>query len=213
MEFIPTLPTLLAFAAASFVLAITPGPDMTLFVSRALSDGRAAGLASVAGAMTGIAIHTLMVALGLSALVVASPMAFFVLKSAGAAYLLWLAIQAIRTGSSFKAPVAGPSGRGLVASWAQGLGVNLLNPKIILFFMTFLPQFVAAGDPHFTGKLIFLGMFFVVLSTPIVVAIVFGAHGIAGWLKRKPQIMRMVDYIFAAVFSVFALRILLAQGR
>lgn len=213
MDFIPNLSTLLAFSAASFVLAITPGPDMTLFVSRALSDGRAAGLASVAGAMTGIAVHTLMVALGLSALVVASPTAFFVLKSAGAAYLFWLAIQAIRTGSSFNAPVTRPTGRGLVASWARGLGVNLLNPKIILFFMTFLPQFVAAGDPHFTGKLLFLGLFFVVVSTPIVVAIVFGAHRLAGWLKRKPQIMRMVDYTFAAVFSVFALRILLVQSR
>jgi threonine/homoserine/homoserine lactone efflux protein len=213
MDFIPSFSTLLAFSAASVVLAITPGPDMTLFVSRALSDGRAAGLACVAGAMTGIAIHTLMVALGLSALVVASPAAFFALKSVGAAYLMWLAIQAIRTGSSFAAPVAGPSGRGLTASWAQGLGVNLLNPKIILFFMTFLPQFVAAGDPQFAGKLIFLGLYFVVLSTPIVIVIVFGAHGLAGWLKRKPQVMRIVDYVFAAVFSVFAVRILFAQDR
>jgi threonine/homoserine/homoserine lactone efflux protein len=213
MDIIPAFPTLLAFAAASFVLAITPGPDMTLFVSRALSDGRAAGFACVAGAMTGIAIHTLMVALGLSALVVASPAAFFALKSVGAAYLMWLAVQAIWQGSSFTLPASGPSGRGLMASWAQGLGVNLLNPKIILFFMTFLPQFVSASDPLITWKLIFLGLFFVVLSTPIVIGIVLGAHSLAGWLKRKPQVMRVVDYVFAAVFSVFAVRILLTQGR
>ena len=213
MEFIPGLPTLLAFLAASVVLAITPGPDMTLFISRALSDGRAAGFACVAGAMTGITVHTLMVALGLSALVVASPTAFFALKAVGAAYLMWLAIQAIRQGSSLSLPAAGPSGRGLVTNWAQGLGVNLLNPKIILFFMTFLPQFVAASDPHITGKLIFLGMFFVVASTPIVIGIVLGAHGLAGWLKRKPQVMRITDYIFASVFSVFALKILFAQSR
>jgi len=213
MDFIPDFSTLFAFFVASIVLAITPGPDMTLFVSRALSDGRAAGFACVAGAMSGITVHTLMVALGLSALVVASPAAFFALKAVGAAYLMWLAIQAIRKGSSLTLPVSRPSGRGIMANWAQGLGVNLLNPKIILFFMTFLPQFVAASDPHITGKLIFLGMFFVVVSTPIVIGIVLGAHGLAGWLKRKPQVMRIVDYVFAAVFSVFALKILLAQSR
>jgi threonine/homoserine/homoserine lactone efflux protein len=208
MTFIPDVATLLAFFAASIVLAITPGPDMTLFVSRALSDGRAAGFACVAGAMSGITVHTLMVAL-----VVASPTAFFALKAVGAAYLMWLAIQAIRKGSSLTLPVSGPSGRGVMANWAQGLGVNLLNPKIILFFMTFLPQFVSASDPHITSKLIFLGMFFVVVSTPIVIGIVLGAHGLAGWLKRKPQVMRIVDYVFASVFSIFALKILLAQSR
>ena len=213
MTFIPDFSTLLAFFAASIVLAITPGPDMTLFVSRALSDGRAAGFACFAGAMTGIIVHTLMVALGLSALVVASPSAFFALKAVGAAYLLWLAIQALRKGSSLTLPVTGSTGRGLAANWAQGLGVNLLNPKIILFFMTFLPQFVAASDPHITGKLIFLGLFFQVVSFPIVAGIVLGAHGLAGWLKRKPQVMRIVDYIFASVFSAFALKILLAQSR
>ncbi|SOE16875.1 threonine/homoserine/homoserine lactone efflux protein [Hoeflea halophila] len=213
MHFIPDYPTLLAFLAASVVLAITPGPDMTLFVSRALSDGRAAGFACVAGAMSGITVHTLMVALGLSALVVASPTAFFALKAVGAAYLMWLAIQAIRKGSSLTLPVSGRSGRGVMANWAQGLGINLLNPKIILFFMTFLPQFVAASDPHITGKLIFLGMFFVVVSTPIVIAIVLGAHSLASWLKRKPQVMRIVDYVFASVFSIFALKIFLTQGR
>lgn len=213
MDFIPDFPTLLAFSAASLVLAVTPGPDMTLFISRALSDGPAAGFACVGGAMTGITLHTLMVALGLSALVVASPAAFFALKAVGAGYLMWLAIQAIRKGSSLTLPVTGPSGRGLAASWAQGLGVNLLNPKIILFFMTFLPQFVAASDPNIVGKLLFLGLFFVLLSTPIVIGVVLGAHRLAGWLKRKPQVMRIVDYLFAAVFSAFALRILLAQSR
>jgi threonine/homoserine/homoserine lactone efflux protein len=213
MDFIPSLSTLLAFAAASLALAITPGPDMTLLVSRALSDGRAAAYACAAGAMTGIAVHTLMVAVGLSALVVASPAAFFALKVAGAAYLLWLAIQAIRKGSSLTVPATVPSGRGLVSNWAQGVGVNLLNPKVILFFMTFLPQFVIASDPHIQAKLIFLGLFFVVLTAPVLIVIVLGAHGLSGWLKRNPNIMRTVDYVFASVFSILALRILLVQNR
>src|SRR5690606_2698186 len=136
---IPDPSIVLQFAAAVFVVAITPGPDMTLFVGRALSQGRAAGLACMTGAMTGIMIHTLLVSLGLSALIVASPQAFFVLKVAGAGYLIWLAVQAIRRGSAFS-PDARPQKPGsFFRNWATGLTINLLNPKIVLFFMTFLP--------------------------------------------------------------------------
>jgi len=213
MEFIPDLPTLLAFSAAAIVLTITPGPDMTLFISRALSDGRAAGFACGAGAATGIAVHTLLVALGISALVVASPTAFFALKVVGAGYLLFLAVQAIRKGSSLNVKSGRNTGRSLFANWAQGLGVNLMNPKIILFFMTFLPQFVAASDPHIVGKLIFLGFLFVVESLPFLVLFILGAHGMANWLRSHPGIMRSVDFLFAGVFSLFAIRILFAQTR
>ena len=213
MSFIPEIPVILSFAIASLILAATPGPDMTLFVARTLSDGRAAGFACVAGAMTGILIHTLMVALGLSALVVASPAAFTALKWIGAAYLLFLAIQAIRHGSVLSVSRAQTSRKPLSRHWAQGLGVNLLNPKIILFFMTFLPQFVNARDPHITGKLIFLGFSFVIISLPVVIAIVLGAQQIASWLKENPRAMRIIDWLFAGIFSLFAVRILLTQAR
>lgn len=213
MDFVPDPATLLAFSAASVFLAITPGPDMTLFVSRALSAGRRAGLACVAGAITGIAVHTTLVALGLSALIVASPTAFLALKIVGAGYLLFLAMQAVRHGSSLTVKRAADGGRGLYADWATGLGVNLLNPKIALFFMTFLPQFVSASDPNVAGKLFFLGLLFIVLSLPIVIAIVLAAEGLADWLKRHAKVMRIVDYGFAGIFSAFAVRILLAQGR
>src|SRR5690606_16102500 len=109
-SFVPDLSIVLQFAVAVFVIAITPGPDMTLFVGRALTQGRSAGLACMSGAMTGIMIHTLLVALGLSALIVASPEAFFVLKVVGAGYLIWLAFQAIRHGSAFS-PDAQPEPR------------------------------------------------------------------------------------------------------
>lgn len=213
MDFLPSLPTLLAFALASVFLAITPGPDMTLFVSRALSDGRSAGIACIVGAMSGVAVHTTLVALGLSALIVASPTAFFVLKIVGAGYLLYLAIQAIRSGSSLAVVRGAASKRSFRANWAMGLGVNLLNPKIALFFMTFLPQFVSAADPNVAGKLFFLGFLFVVISLPIVIAIVLVAERLSAWLQRNRKIMRVVDYGFAGIFSAFAVRILLAQGR
>jgi threonine/homoserine/homoserine lactone efflux protein len=214
MSFIPDLSVLIQFAVATFILAITPGPDMTLFVGRALSEGRWAGLACMAGAMCGCIVHTTMVAVGLSALIVASPEAFLVLKICGAGYLVWLAWNAIRHGAAFKPQKeTGGSSHSLFRNWARGLGINLLNPKIILFFMTFLPQFVSAHDPHAPGKLFFLGFLFIVLSLPITTPMVLAADGFASLLKKSPRVMRMTDYLFAGVFSAFALKILSVHAR
>ncbi|MCR4266962.1 LysE family translocator [Nitratireductor sp. ZSWI3] len=213
MDFIPDSATILQFALATFVISITPGPDMTLFVGRALSQGRAAGFACMFGAMTGIMIHTALVALGLSALIVASPQAFLVLKVFGAGYLIWLAVQAIRKGSAFSPESKAGNGRSLLRNWATGLGINLLNPKIILFFMTFLPQFVSASDPHAPGKLFFLGLLFIPLALPITAPMVIAADGFSRLLKKSPRVTRVVDYLFAGVFSAFALKILTAQAR
>src|SRR5690606_11036002 len=101
MTFVPDIATLIQFGIATVILAITPGPDMTLFVSRTLSQGRAAGFASMFGALSGILVHTTLVVVGISALIVASPMAFFVLKIFGAGYLVFLAWQALTKGSAF----------------------------------------------------------------------------------------------------------------
>lgn len=213
MNFIPGLPVLAAFSLAVLLLAITPGPDMTLWMSRTIRDGRAVGLMTVLGTNLGIAIHTLLVAFGVSALVVASPVAFLVLKTGGAGYLLWLAIQAVSNRSVLAVQSTGKRDVSAWKAFLNGLWVNLLNPKVIIFFMTFLPQFVSVSDPHVTGKLIFLGVLSIVVALPVALVVVLGANGLADWLKRKPQVMRVVDYVFAGVFSVFAVRILLTQSR
>ncbi|MBA1143935.1 LysE family translocator [Mesorhizobium neociceri] len=213
MSFIPDTTTLIQFAIATMILAITPGPDMTLFVSRTLSQGRAAGLASLAGALCGTLIHTTLVAVGISALIVASPMAFLVLKIFGAAYLVFLAWQAITKGSAFSPQKKSEPQISLFRSWAAGLGVNLLNPKIILFFMTFLPQFVSAHDPNAPGQLFFLGVMFIVLSIPVTATMVFAAEKFSATMKASPRVTRVVDYLFAGVFSAFALKILTAQAK
>jgi threonine/homoserine/homoserine lactone efflux protein len=186
---------------------------MTLFVSRTLSQGRAAGLASLAGALCGTLIHTTLVAVGISALIVASPMAFLVLKIFGAAYLVFLAWQALAKGSAFSPEKKSGPEISLSRSWAAGLGVNLLNPKIILFFMTFLPQFVSAHDPNAPGKLFFLGVMFIVLSIPVTAPMVFAAEKFSAAMKASPRVTRVVDYLFAGVFSAFALKILTAQAK
>ena len=213
MSFIPDTTVLIQFAIACVILAITPGPDMTLFVSRTLSQGRAAGFASMAGALTGTIVHTTLVVIGVSALIVASPGAFFMLKVFGAGYLVYLAYQSLRYGSAFSPETKIGPRISVARSFSIGLAVNLMNPKIILFFMTFLPQFVSARDPHAAGKLFFLGALFVLISIPVTAPMVFAADRFAAAMRRSPRVTRVVDYLFAGVFSAFALKIITAQAK
>lgn len=213
MDFVPDLATVAAFTVAVWVLAITPGPDMTLTIARSLSDGKLGGLMAVLGTSSGLVIHTLLVALGISALIIASPAAFTVLKTGGAAYLVWLAIQAIRHGSSLSVRRVERPASSALSSYLTGFWVNLLNPKVILFFMTFLPQFVTASDPHVTGKLIFLGLWAILAGMPINAAIVFVAERLSTWLQGNRRVLRGIDYTFAGIFSLFAFKIFMTQAR
>jgi threonine/homoserine/homoserine lactone efflux protein len=213
VSFLPDLATLLAFTLAGLVLAITPGPDMTLAISRALSDGKSGGVTVVLGTSTGVVIHTFLVAFGVSALIVASPAAFMLLKTGGAAYLVFLAIQAIRHGSSLSVKRSEGPPKSPLANFSNGLWVNLLNPKVIIFFMTFLPQFVDAGDAHVTGKLIFLGLWFILVGMPVNLVIVLLAERMSSWLQANPKVLRGIDVTFAGVFSLFAARILMTHAR
>lgn len=210
---LPEPSVLLPFALAVVVIALTPGPDMTFFIGRALTQGRAAGLAAMAGASTGIVVHTMLVALGISALIVAAPTAFMVLKVAGALYLFWLAVQAVRHGSALTLPDRPPPRAGLAATWASGVAINLLNPKIILFFMTFLPQFVRADDPHAAAQLVTLGILFILIACCITVPMILAADRVAATLRGRPRIARVMDWLFASVFAAFAAHLLLGRTR
>lgn len=213
LPFLPDAGVLAAFTLAAALLIVTPGPDMTLSLSRALGQGRAAGLAAVLGAASGAVIHTMLAAFGLSALLAASPQAFLVLKAAGALYLVWLAAMAIRHGSALSLERgAGPQAP-LLRHWAAGLGVNLLNPKVVLFFVTFLPQFVSVSDPHASAKLAFLGLYFIALGVPSSALMVLAAERFAGALRRNPRVTRAIDWLFAGVFGAFALKLVLARPQ
>ncbi len=211
-DFVPALPVLAAYTVASIVLGLTPGPDMTLFLSKTVAQSRAAGLAAFGGATTGLVIHSVLIAAGLSVLLAASATAFTILKIVGAAYLAYLAWDAIRHGSALSLKKNGRL-EPLRAVYLKGLMVNLLNPKIIVFFVTFLPQFVSPTDPEAAKKLLFLGLFFAVVNTPICVGLIFFADRIAAFLKRSPKATRLVDWVFATVLGAFAVRLVLAQSR
>jgi threonine/homoserine/homoserine lactone efflux protein len=209
MAFVPDLSVLAAYSLACFVLFITPGPDMSLFLAKTIAGGRAAGIAAFTGASLGCVVHSLLAAFGLSALIAASPVAFLMLKIIGAAYLLWLAFDAVRNGSSLNVRADRSSRAAFWQTFVLGLTVNLTNPKVVLF----LPQFVEASDPHAAAKLLFLGIYFVVFSFPFGVLMILGAERVVGGLRARPRLLRAIDWIFAGVFSAFATRILVTQAR
>ncbi|MEO9168630.1 MAG: LysE family translocator [Aestuariivirga sp.] len=213
MNFLPSLPVFLAYTAASILLFATPGPDMSLFLSRTVSSGRSAGIASAIGSNMGCVVHTLLVAFGISALIAASTTGFLMLKIFGAGYLLWLAVDAIRHGSSLNVKAKGGAVTSVVKSFLLGVMVNLTNPKVVIFFITFLPQFIASGDPDARGKLLFFGLYFVALNIPLSIIAVLVAERLVGWLKARPQVLRRIDYTFAGVFALFALKIAFTKGK
>jgi threonine/homoserine/homoserine lactone efflux protein len=213
MTFLPSPEALAAFTIASLVLALTPGPDMTLFIGQTLTAGRARGLAAMFGACTGLLIHSMLVAFGLSALLVASAAAFTAIKIIGAVYLVWLGVQAVRHGSALTVRHGSAKERSLGRVFVMGLGVNLLNPKIVMFFLTFLPQFVSAQDPHAAGKLLFLGLYFTALGIPTCAILIFMAEKFTAALRKSPRVMRLIDWSFAGIMGAFALRLLLARNN
>lgn len=213
MTFLPDLSTLVTYSLACALLFITPGPDMSLFLAKTVAGGRKAGMAAMLGAMAGCCVHTLLAALGLSALLAASVTAFTVLKIVGAFYLLWLAVEAVRHGSALHVREEGRIEVSFWKTFMVGVGINLTNPKVVLFFVTFLPQFVQAGDPHAADKLLFLGLYFVALTGPMGAAMIMGADKVLAALRSRPKLLRGIDYSFAGLFSAFALKILATSAR
>jgi len=211
-DFVPALTTILGFSLASFALAITPGPDMALFLSRTVTGGRISGFAAMLGASAGMLVHLTLAAFGLSALLAASVTAFTLLKIIGGLYLLWLAYGAVRHGSAFSVDQTAVP-QSLSSTILTGVGINLTNPKVIVFFVTFLPQFVDAGDPNAAGKLLFLGVLFLLIGIPTNALIVVVAERVTGFMQSSPRAMRAFDYGIAAVMSAFALKLVLTQGR
>jgi threonine/homoserine/homoserine lactone efflux protein len=213
MDFLPSPTVILAFAAAGVLLAATPGPDMALFLSRTMAGGRPHGYAALAGAMSGLLVHTFAAALGLSALLAASARAYDMVKIAGALYLLYLAYGALRHGAALRLEGQGGASGGLAGSYLNGLLINLTNPKIVLFFVTFLPQFIAVGDPAASQKFFFFGFAFIVIGAGVNAVIIALAARFLAAAKANPRAIRWFDYGFAGLMGAFAARLVLAGGR
>jgi threonine/homoserine/homoserine lactone efflux protein len=159
----PSAEVFAAFAVASLALLVVPGPSVLYIVTRSMDQGRAAGLVSVLGIHTGSIVHVAAAALGLSAILASSALSYGVVKYAGAAYLIWLGIRAIRGRGEERPDVAG-KGHSLGRIYAQGVVVNVLNPKTALFFLAFLPQFVDVSKGSVSLQIVLLGITFILLG-------------------------------------------------
>ena len=213
MNLFPSPGLFAAFFAASVLLAATPGPDMAVFLSRTFAGGRSHGYAALIGAMSGVVVHTFAAALGLSALIAASASAYDAVKIAGALYLLYLAWGALTRGAALKLETDGGAAGTLGGSYLTGLLINLTNPKIILFFVTFLPQFIDVGDTHASGKFFGLGFSFLVIGALVNAAIIAVAGRFVAAAKANPRALRWFDYGFAGLMGAFAARLILGGAR
>lgn len=202
------------FALTCFVLNATPGVDLAFTLLATLKGGVRAGLAAAAGIGAGCVVHTLAAAFGLAALLAASSTAFSVVKWAGAAYLLWLALGMLRQGlaaapaQAHAAAAVPPRSRG--ALFRQGFGTNVLNPKVALFFLALLPQFIDADAPHKTLAFVFLGAWFVAQGFLFLAAFVLLVAPLRRWQPR-PAVTRGLHLAGGGLFALLAARLALTE--
>jgi len=205
--------SLALFATTVFVINATPGVDMMLTLTRTLRHGVRGGLAAAAGIVAGCVVHALAAALGLAALIAASAAAFTVIKWAGAAYLLWLAFGMLKSALSGDVQAATPQlaeSPGLAALFRQGVLTNVLNPKIALFFLALLPQFIDAGAPHKTLAFLFLGAWFVVQGGIFLFAFVLLIAPLRRW-QAGGGWKRGLNAAGAGLFAWLAARLAFAE--
>jgi threonine/homoserine/homoserine lactone efflux protein len=209
MDALLTLPQFATFLAAAILITLAPGPDNLMVLSIGMARGREPGVAFGLGCALGCLNHTLLAALGVSALIAASATAFIVLKIAGGLYLIWLGIQAIRNARAVGAPQRGkalPETPGKL--FVKGLVANAINPKVILFFLAFLPQFVDSQRGHVAWQIAQLGVLFTVQAIVIFCAIGWFAGSIGERLARRPAIGASLDRVAGGIFVALGLRLL-----
>jgi threonine/homoserine/homoserine lactone efflux protein len=205
----PDAHTLLSFFGIAVLLALTPGPDNVFVLMQSALWGRAAGIIVVLGLCTGLLVHTAAVAVGLAAVFAASPMAFTILKLAGAAYLAYLAWQAFRAPTD-TAPAQGAPQLARGSLYVRGIIMNLTNPKVLLFFLAFLPQFAAPAAGPLAPQIAVLGAIFMLATLLVFSAIAFFSGAAGALLQRSPRARRTLNLCAALVFIALALRLLTA---
>ncbi len=198
--------TLAKYAIAVLAIVVSPGPDTLLILRYALTSGRRAGFAAVAGVQVGLMIHTALAILGISVLIASSPLLFKGLAIAGALYLAWLGLQGLRDGAGIGIAADGP-GRGVARALRDAVLTNLLNPKVILLFLALLPNFLVAGRGDAPAQLITLAAVLIAINVAWQLPMAWAAEAIGRWLGR-PAVRRTVSRLTGAVLIAFAVLML-----
>lgn len=203
---------LLLFVGAGLLLNITPGPDVLYIVGRSLSQGRLAGVVSALGIAAGCLVHIAAAAFGLSALGLALPLAYDIVRYAGAAYLLWLGVRAWRAGAP-GGDVRAMQPASLGRIFRQGMVTNVLNPKVALFFLAFLPQFTDASRGPLPLQFLLLGSIFVVNGTVVCVAYALAASWLGEWMRARYDVATWMNRAMGGLFIALGLRLALGGRR
>lgn len=208
----PNLDALLVFVTAGLLLNLTPGPDVLYIVGRSLSQGRAAGVVSALGISTGCLFHIVAATCGLSALMLALPLAYDIVRYAGAAYLVWLGLKALRSKSE-ALEVRAMERTPLRAIFRQGVITNVLNPKVALFFLAFLPQFADPARGPLWMQILFLGVVFTVNGTLVCLGYVLVAAKLGDWLKSRYDVSTWLNRLTGGLFIALGVRLALLERR
>jgi threonine/homoserine/homoserine lactone efflux protein len=214
---VPDVPHLLVFIAAGWLLNLTPGPDVLYIVSNALRHGVRAGIVAALGIVSGCFVHVFAAALGVGALLATSATAFLLLKWMGAAYLLWMGLKLLVSRGDGAAPVASPSlvpavNVDLSALYRRGFLTNVLNPKVALFFLAFVPQFIAPEAPHKVLVFLLLGLLFNLNSLPINFGYAWLAARAAERVETVQRVMHWLDRAAGLMFVGFGLRLAMSDN-
>lgn len=201
--------TLLYFLGASVALTIAPGPDNIFVLTQGIARGRKPAIVTALGMCSGISIHTTAAAFGISALFYSSVVAFNVVKYAGTAYLLYLAYKTLKERSSVR--LANPDERSDVTLFKRGFVMNVLNPKVAMFFLAFLPQFVSPTTRYFPLQMLLLGLVFMVQAVVIFCLIGYFSGSIGTFILARPKIGKYFDWLTAGVFASLGVRLALAE--
>jgi threonine/homoserine/homoserine lactone efflux protein len=208
----PDLATLALFAVAALALCATPGPDMLLIASRSVSQGKASGFATLAGIQVGTYCHALAAALGLSQLFLVVPVAYDVVRYAGAAYLFYLAWQAFRSSGIVQTLAAGTRRYPIGVVFRQGLLTNLLNPKMALFVLALFPQFVDPAAGSIALQIMLLATVINLIGIVVNGAVILTASGLGKVFSSRTRWRRAPQLLLGTVFAGLAVRLAL-DGR
>jgi threonine/homoserine/homoserine lactone efflux protein len=210
IELLPAWPVFLSFVVAGLALNIVPGADMTFITASAARGGRRDGIVAALGVGAGALVHICAAVLGLSAILASSQMAFDLIKYAGAAWLLWIAVSLVRARAA-----TGQSAPPIVPArlFRAAMLVNILNPKVALFFLAFLPQFVDPAASLPAAQILCLGLWFDVAGTLVNIAVAFVAAGAAGRLRQVAWLGRAARWFAATIMGALAVQLALAARR
>lgn len=199
------------FLAAAILITASPGPDNLMVLSFGISRGRRQGMAFGFGCALGCLSHTLLATLGISALIAASPVAFTALKICGGLYLIWMGVQALRSRGGAKVEATAVINEPLRALFIKGLIANAINPKVVLFFLSFLPQFVVAERGGAGWQTAALGVTFTVQAAVLFGLLGYFSGAVGQWLNRRPRAGLWLDRLAGTIFVGLGLRLIVAR--